>query len=84
MKAVVYVRIKPEVSDPAGMAIRDALAAHGYGPVKGVRAGKVFDLELEAAGEAEARREIERIAREVLSNPVVEEFECELLPEGGK
>ena len=78
MKARVFVRLKPEVSDPQGIAIGQALATLHYGAVKAVRAGKVFDLELDEADPERARAEIDRIAREVLSNPTIEDYKFEI------
>jgi len=46
-----------------------------------VRQGKFFEIELEGVGAAEARPALEKIAEDVLSNPVIEEFRVEL-PEG--
>ncbi|MBI1784558.1 phosphoribosylformylglycinamidine synthase subunit PurS [Candidatus Sumerlaeota bacterium] len=83
MKARVLVRLKKEVSDPQGMAIGQALNTMHYDAVKGVRAGKVFDLELAETDAKRARTEVEKIARDVLSNPVIEDFTFEII-EGGK
>lgn len=84
MKAQVFVRLKTEVSDPAGMAIREALATQHYDAVRSVRVGRVFDLELEEKDPAAARAAVERIARDILSNPVIEEFSCEIGGEAKK
>ena len=75
MKAFVYVTLKKSVLDPQGKTIQGALKKLGYGSVSDVRQGKYFELEL-ASGLAkpEAQAEVEKIAREVLTNPVIEEF----------
>lgn len=78
MKARVFVRLKREVSDPAGTAIREALSTLHYDAVKDVRVGKIFDLELAESDAGRARAELEKIARDVLSNPTVEEFTFEI------
>jgi phosphoribosylformylglycinamidine synthase subunit PurS len=75
MKAHVYVTLKRTVLDAQGKTIADALRRMEYKGVADVRQGKYFVLTLEdgldpKAAEAEA----ERIAREVLTNPVIEEF----------
>jgi phosphoribosylformylglycinamidine synthase len=75
MKAHVYVTLKRTVLDAQGKTIADALRRMEYKGVADVRQGKYFVLTLEdglAASAAEA--EVERIAREVLTNPVIEEF----------
>jgi phosphoribosylformylglycinamidine synthase subunit PurS len=75
MKAHVYVTLKPSVLDPQGQTIHNALRKIGFAGVTGVRQGKYFTLTLADGIEAgAAQAEVERIAREVLTNPVIEEF----------
>lgn len=79
MKAHVWVMLKSTVLDPQGAAIQQALASLGYSAVRDVRQGKFFVLELDGADFASARQQVERIAREVLTNPVIEEFRFEIV-----
>lgn len=80
MKARVYVTLKPAVLDPQGQAIRRALNAHGHPGIQEVRQGKYFDIELAAGSDRDAvQRELETIARDVLANPVIEDFRIEVL-----
>jgi phosphoribosylformylglycinamidine synthase len=75
MKANVYVNLKKTVLDPQGQTILQALHGLGHSGVEAVRQGKSFELQLAASLTAEqARTEVERIAKEVLTNPVIEEF----------
>ncbi len=75
MKAHVYVVSKRTVLDPQGQAIQNALKKLGHTGVQDVRQGKYFILTLDdALGSAAAHAEVERIASEVLTNPVMEEF----------
>ena len=74
MKARVYVSPKPTVLDPQGQAIRRALNAHGHPAVSEVRQGKYFEIVLDGAASAE---EVEIIARDVLANPVIEDYRIE-------
>jgi phosphoribosylformylglycinamidine synthase len=75
MKAHVYVTLKTSVLDPQGQTIQNALRKIGHTQVDGVRQGKYFVLSLTDGLPAhEARTEVEKIAREVLTNPVIEEF----------
>jgi phosphoribosylformylglycinamidine synthase PurS subunit len=74
MKAHVYVTLKRTVLDPQGQTIYGALKRMQYTGVEEVRQGKYFQLTLRAMDAADARTEVERIAREVLTNPVIEEF----------
>ena len=79
MKAHVYVTLKKTVLDPQGQAIHNALRKMRYAGVADVRQGKYFELTLDdGLAEADARGEVERIAREVLTNPVIEEFSFRL------
>ena len=75
MKAYVYVTLKKTVLDPQGKTIQGALRKMGYKGVDDVRQGKFFEITLDGGLDpAAAEAEITRIAREVLTNPVIEEF----------
>ena len=75
MKAHVYVTLKPSVLDPQGQTIQNALRKIGFSDVAGVRQGKYFAVSLaDGLSSDSARTQVERIAREVLTNPVIEEF----------
>lgn len=74
MKAHVYVTLKRTVLDAQGQTVADALRRMQYRGVADVRQGKYFVLTLDDGMErADAEAEIARIAREVLTNPVIEE-----------
>jgi phosphoribosylformylglycinamidine synthase PurS subunit len=80
MKARVYVSLKPTVLDPQGQTIRSALAGLGHSAIQDVRQGKYFDIVLDAGTDREkAVLEIERIAQDVLANPVIEDYRVEIL-----
>lgn len=79
MKAHVWVMPKKTVLDPQGQTIQQALASLGFKTVKDVRQGKFFVLELNGMSRDVAQREVERISREVLTNPVIEEFRFEIV-----
>jgi len=79
MKAYVYVSLKKSVLDPQGKTIHDALTKIGYKSLRDVRQGKYFEITLNGGiSKDEAQAEVERIAREVLTNPVIEEFRFSL------
>ena len=83
MKAHVYVTLKRTVLDAQGQTVAGALRRMGLNGVADVRQGKYFLLTLEdslASSPAAAQLEVERIAREVLTNPVIEEFSLRLEP----
>ena len=82
MKAFVYVSLKKSVLDPQGKTIQSALKKMGHAAISEVRQGKYFEITLNGGLNAqEARAEVERIAREVLTNPVIEEFGFRLEPD---
>jgi phosphoribosylformylglycinamidine synthase len=75
MRAYVYVSLKKSVLDPQGKTIQGALKKLGYNGLDEVRQGKYFELSLDGGiSRAEAEDQVGRIAREVLTNPVIEEF----------
>ena len=75
MKATVVVTLKPTVLDPQGMTIQRSLASIGLGDVTDVRQGKIFEIRLKDGLSPERTREqVERLAKEVLTNPVIEEY----------
>jgi len=75
MKAYVYISLKKSVLDPQGKTIQGALKKMGYKELNDVRQGKYFELTLNGGlSRTEAEAEVARIASEVLTNPVIEEF----------
>ena len=79
MKAHVWVMLKSTVLDPQGQTIQRALSSLGYAKVKDVRQGKFFALALDGMTRDEAKTEVERIAKDVLTNPVIEEFRFDII-----
>lgn len=79
MKAYVYVSLKKSVLDPQGKTIQGALNKMGFKGLESVRQGKYFEITLDGGlSKTEAQAEVERIAREVLTNPVIEEYRFSL------
>ena len=75
MKAHVYVTLKTSVLDPQGQTIQNALRKMRFTGVESVRQGKYFQLTLADGLSAEAAKaEVERVAKEVLTNPVIEDY----------
>ena len=77
MKATVIVRVKAEVLDPQGVAVRRALDKLGFAGVRDVRIGKVIEIDID---EAHARApdlkdRLEKMADAMLANPVIEDYE---------
>jgi phosphoribosylformylglycinamidine synthase len=75
VKALVHVTLRPDVLDPQGKAIQHACAALGYDAVRAVRQGKLFELELEAESEPQARALLGELCDKLLANPVIEDYE---------
>jgi phosphoribosylformylglycinamidine synthase len=73
----VVVMPKPNVLDPQGKAIAQALGSLGFAGVREVRAGKVIELDLAETDAAAARAAAEDMGRRLLANPVIESFVVE-------
>jgi phosphoribosylformylglycinamidine synthase len=78
-RAKVYVRLKPSVHDPQGETIRGALATMGYSGVGEVRQGKYFEMSVKAGTREDAEATVREIANRVLSNPVIETFQVDIV-----
>ena len=81
MKATVLVRLKSEVLDPQGDAVKRALDKLGFEGVRGVRIGKLIEIDLDdakAGAPAELEERLATMADEMLANPVIEDYEIEL------
>jgi len=79
MKIRVLVSFKESVLDPQGQAVKNALLTLGYDFVKDVRQGKVFEIELNNISRKEINKVIPEISHRVLSNPIIEKFEWEII-----
>lgn len=80
MKARVYVSIKPTILDPQGQTIRAALNGLGHQEIEAVRQGKYFEITLaDHTRRADAVKVLDEIARDVLSNGVIEDYRVEIL-----
>jgi phosphoribosylformylglycinamidine synthase len=71
----VLVRLKPGLLDPQGKAVEGSLPALGWTNVSAVRVGKHVELTVEAPTEEAARAQVQEMARRLLSNPVIEDFQ---------
>jgi phosphoribosylformylglycinamidine synthase subunit PurS len=80
MKARVYVSYKSTVLDPQGQTIQSALQGLGHKTIGAVRQGKFFDIEIQPGTAREkAAEEMDQVARDVLANPVMEDYRVEIL-----
>ncbi|MEL7369031.1 MAG: phosphoribosylformylglycinamidine synthase subunit PurS [Myxococcota bacterium] len=77
MQAKVLVTLREGVLDPAGQAVSDSLKQLGFDEVRGVRIGKVIEFEIDDMPEQQARERLEEMAKQLLANTVIEDFEVE-------
>lgn len=73
-RVIVDVMLKPEILDPQGRAVQGALGRLGLSGVTDVRQGKQFVIDLDGELDAERKATLEKLAGELLSNPVIEDY----------
>ena len=78
-RAVVYVKLKDGVLDPQGSTIQRALGNMGYQGIKDVRSGKVFEITFQQGQGKKPEELVEEICRKLLTNPVIEKYNFEIL-----
>src|ERR1700755_1072651 len=81
MKVQVVVKPKEAVLDPQGAAVRDAMHHLGMPEVRSVRIGKFMEIELEG-GAADLEKRLHGLCRDLLSNPVIEDYQLEKMSNG--
>lgn len=79
MTAQIFVTMKKTVLDPQGQTIQRALNSMGHPEIASVRQGKYFEIELTGLDKPTAEATMAKLAEEVLSNPVIEQFRVEIL-----
>ena len=77
MKARVAIRLRPDVLDPQGKAIGQALGTLGFSGVDNVRQGKLIELDVEASDAAGAKAQVKAMCERLLANPVIEDYRVE-------
>jgi len=80
MKVRVQVMLRPDVLDPQGKAIANALGALGFSGIGEVRQGRLIELELTEDDPAHAREQAEAMCKQLLANPVIEDYAIEIIP----
>ena len=78
MKARVHISLKPGVLDQQGKAIGNALKGLGFSDVGEVRQGKLIELEVAETDPAAARTRVEEMCKQLLANPVIENYAIEV------
>jgi len=77
-KALVFIRLRSQVDDSPGNAVRDASRRLSNLDIKKLRLGKVIDIWLEAETEEEARKELDNLSDRLYANPVIEDWDYNL------
>jgi phosphoribosylformylglycinamidine synthase PurS subunit len=77
--AVVYVKLKDGVLDPQGSTIKRALEDMGYQGIKQIRSGKIFEITFQQDESRKSEELIDEICRKLLTNPVIEKYNFEIL-----
>jgi len=80
-RVVVDVMLKPEILDPQGKAVHDALPRLGFDGIASVRQGKRFELDVEGEVSQQRLEQLCELARTLLSNPVIEDFTVHVAPD---
>ena len=78
MKVRVLVRLKPGILDVQGAAVKRALLGLGFDEVTDLRVGKVIEVELPIGSPAEARQRVGEMCRQLLANPILEDYTLEM------
>ena len=78
MRVTVTIDRRPEIADPEGTTVRRALHDLGFGEVTSVRVDRVIHLDVEGDDASAVRARVEAMCRQLLANPVLEDFEVEV------
>jgi len=76
--AKVYVTLKPTVNDPQGLTVLSTLRNLGFTAAVGVRVGKYLEVHIDSPDRPQAEAQVHDMCRELLSNPVIEEYRFDL------
>ncbi len=78
MKAKIHIMLKDGVLDPQGKAIENALTSIGFKGIEDVRQGKYIEVKLREKNRAKAKKNVEKMCKSILSNPVIESFTIQI------
>lgn len=78
MKVTVTIDRRPEIADPEGTTVRHALHDLGFTETKSVRMDRVIHMDVDGDDPAEVKTRVEDMCRQLLANPVLENFEVEV------
>jgi phosphoribosylformylglycinamidine synthase len=77
VKVRVLVRLKPGILDVQGAAVQRALTGLGFGDVRGLRVGKLIEVDVDATTEAQARARVDEMCKRLLANTILEDYTIE-------
>jgi phosphoribosylformylglycinamidine synthase PurS subunit len=77
VKVRVLVRLKPGILDVQGAAVKRALGGLGFTEVGELRVGKMIEVDVDVPNAADARARVEQMCRQLLANPVLEDYTIE-------
>lgn len=81
MKAIVKIKLKNGILDPQGKAVNNALHHLGYGEIEDVRIGKLVELKISGSDIKNIQQRIQEASHKLLANPVIEDYEIEIVEE---
>jgi len=81
LRAQIYITLKRTVADPQGLTIKHALESLGYKDLTDVRMGKLVILKLNFKDKKRAPRQIDQMCKELLVNPIIEDYHFKISEE---
>lgn len=79
MRVTVTIDRRPEIADPEGTTVKRALHDLGFIEANEVRMDRVIHMEVEGDDPAEVKERVEEMCRQLLANPVLEDFAVEVI-----
>ena len=80
MKGIVSIKLKKDILDPEGKAIKNSLEDLGFNQIKDIRVGKLIEIEFKSKSK-NVKSILKDISKAVLVNQVTEDFYIEILEE---
>jgi phosphoribosylformylglycinamidine synthase len=78
MRVTVEITRRPEIADPQGTTIQRALGDLGHINVASVRVDRVIHLDVGGEDRDQVKAQVEDMCRQLLANPVLEDFTVEV------
>lgn len=82
--AQIKITLRKSILDPQGKTVEHSLMSLGYKKIKDTRVGKFIELKIDVPDEDEAKKTTEEVCKKLLANPVIEDYEFNLVKENGK